>query len=116
MQVSNNRRENILSTIRKNLLKQKVEHPHIPAFRRPVGSLKAVFEAHLKEAGGSAWSSRTTRCWDKKPKPSTTKSSCVSQMALLAATTNRAIVATLVHGAQRAPSLNVFFLLLEATS
>jgi hypothetical protein len=50
----NNSRENILAAIRANLATQKVEHPHIPAFRRPSASLKAVFEEHLKEAGGIA--------------------------------------------------------------
>ena len=52
--MSNNSRENILSAIRDNLPEQKVEHPHIPTFRRPVGALKAVFEEHLKAAGGTA--------------------------------------------------------------
>jgi L-lactate dehydrogenase complex protein LldG len=54
MQMSNNSRENILSAIRDNLPKQKVEHPHVPSFRPPAVSLKAVFEEHLKEAGGMA--------------------------------------------------------------
>ena len=52
--MSNNSRENILAAVRDNLPGQKVEHPHIPAFRRPAASLKAVFEEHLKEAGGIA--------------------------------------------------------------
>lgn len=54
MQTSNSSRENILSAIRDNLPKIKVEHPQIPAFQRPGGPLKAVFEEHLKEAGGAA--------------------------------------------------------------
>jgi len=52
--MSNNSRENILAAVRDNLPGQKVEHPHIPAFRRPAAPLKAVFEEHLKEAGGMA--------------------------------------------------------------
>ena len=54
MQMSNNSREDILSAIRNNLPKQKVEHPQIPAFQRPAEPLKAAFEEHLKEAGGAA--------------------------------------------------------------
>jgi L-lactate dehydrogenase complex protein LldG len=54
MQMSNSSRENILSAIRYNLPKQKVEHPQIPAFQRPAGPLKAAFEEHLKKAGGAA--------------------------------------------------------------
>src|SRR6267154_2738081 len=54
MQVSNNSREDILSAIRNNLPKQKVEHPRIPAFQRSAGPLKAAFEEHLKKAGGAA--------------------------------------------------------------
>jgi L-lactate dehydrogenase complex protein LldG len=54
MQMSNNSREDILSAIRNNLPKQKVEHPQIPAFQRPAEPLKAAFEGHLQEAGGAA--------------------------------------------------------------
>jgi L-lactate dehydrogenase complex protein LldG len=52
--MSNNSREDILSAIRYNLPRQKVEHPQIPAFQRPAKPLKAAFEEHLKEAGGTA--------------------------------------------------------------
>jgi L-lactate dehydrogenase complex protein LldG len=54
MQMSNNSREDILSAIRDNLPKKKVEHPRIPAFGRPAGPLKAAFEEYLKKAGGAA--------------------------------------------------------------
>ena len=54
MEMSNNSRENIFAAIRANLPRQKVEHPEIPAFQRPAASLKALFEEHLKEAGGIA--------------------------------------------------------------
>src|SRR6266404_8926527 len=54
MQMSNNSREDILSAIRNNIPKQKVEHPQIPAFQRPAGPLKAAFEEHLQKAGGAA--------------------------------------------------------------
>jgi len=54
MQISSNSREEILSAIRNNLPKQKVEHPQIPAFQRLAGPLKAAFEEHLKKAGGAA--------------------------------------------------------------
>src|SRR5260370_14865317 len=54
MQMSNNSREDILSAIRNNLPKQKVQHPQVPAFQRPAGPLKAAFEEHLKKAGGAA--------------------------------------------------------------
>jgi L-lactate dehydrogenase complex protein LldG len=52
--MSNNSREDILSAIRNNLPKEKVEYPRIPAFRQQVGHLKAVFGEHLKKAGGAA--------------------------------------------------------------
>jgi L-lactate dehydrogenase complex protein LldG len=54
MPTSNSSREDILSAVRNNLPKQKVEHPQIPVFRRPTGSLKAAFEEHLQKAGGAA--------------------------------------------------------------
>jgi L-lactate dehydrogenase complex protein LldG len=54
MQMSNTSRADILSAIRDNLPKQKVEHPRIPAFQQPAGPLKAAFEERLKEAGGAA--------------------------------------------------------------
>jgi L-lactate dehydrogenase complex protein LldG len=54
VQMSNNSREDILSAIRNNLPKLKVEHPQIPPFEPPVGPLKAAFEEHLKKAGGAA--------------------------------------------------------------
>jgi len=52
--MSSNSRETIFAAIRANLPRQKVGHPDIPAFRRPTASLKAVFEEHLREAGGMA--------------------------------------------------------------
>jgi L-lactate dehydrogenase complex protein LldG len=54
MQASNNSRQDILSAIRNNLPKEKVEHPQLPAFQRPAGPLKAAFEKYLKNAGGAA--------------------------------------------------------------
>jgi len=54
MQASNSSREAILSAIRSNLPKQRVEHPRIPAFQRPDRVLKAAFEERLQQAGGAA--------------------------------------------------------------
>jgi L-lactate dehydrogenase complex protein LldG len=54
MQMVRTSRETILNAIRDNLPKQRVEHPGIPTFQRPGGSLKRVFEQHLQEAGGAA--------------------------------------------------------------
>jgi L-lactate dehydrogenase complex protein LldG len=54
MQTTNSSREAILSAIRTNLPKLRVEHPSIPRFPRPESSLKLEFEQHLKEAGGIA--------------------------------------------------------------
>jgi L-lactate dehydrogenase complex protein LldG len=54
MQMSNNSRQSILSAIRDNLPEEKVEHPRIPVFRGPAVSLKALFEQHFKDAGGTA--------------------------------------------------------------
>jgi L-lactate dehydrogenase complex protein LldG len=55
METSNSNRETILNSIRSNLPKVVVEHPGIPAFQPPAGSLKAIFEQRLKEAGGAAY-------------------------------------------------------------
>ena len=55
METSNTNRETILRTIRANLPDVKLEHPGIPAFPRPAGDLKALFEQRLKEAGGAAY-------------------------------------------------------------
>jgi L-lactate dehydrogenase complex protein LldG len=49
-----NSREQILSTIRANIPRERVEYPQIPAFRRADGQLKSVFEKHLQGAGGAA--------------------------------------------------------------
>jgi L-lactate dehydrogenase complex protein LldG len=54
MKMTRNSREAILNAIRDNLPQQRVEHPCIPSFPRPDGSLKLAFEQHLQEAGGSA--------------------------------------------------------------
>ena len=54
MQTSNSSREAILRSIRTNLPKAEVEHPGVRAFQPPSGSLKVIFEQHLKEAGGVA--------------------------------------------------------------
>jgi L-lactate dehydrogenase complex protein LldG len=54
MQTYNASRSDILSAIRSNPPTQRVEHPQIPVFQRPVGPLKAIFEEHLQKAGGSA--------------------------------------------------------------
>jgi L-lactate dehydrogenase complex protein LldG len=54
MPTSNSSREDILSAVRNNLPKQKVELPQIPVFKWPTGSLKAAFEKHLQKAGGAA--------------------------------------------------------------
>lgn len=54
METSSSSRETILRSIRANLPKVEVEHPGIPAFPSPTGSLKAMFERRLKEAGGAA--------------------------------------------------------------
>jgi L-lactate dehydrogenase complex protein LldG len=54
MQRSKSSREVILSAIRDNIPKQRVEHPGIPVFRSPARPLKAAFEQHLREAGGAA--------------------------------------------------------------
>jgi L-lactate dehydrogenase complex protein LldG len=54
MQTSNSSRETILRSIRTNLPKVEVEHPGVRAFQTPSGSLKAIFEQRLVEAGGAA--------------------------------------------------------------
>jgi L-lactate dehydrogenase complex protein LldG len=54
METSSSSRETILNAIRSNLPKVAVEHPGIRAFKGPAGSLKAMFEQRLKEAGGAA--------------------------------------------------------------
>jgi L-lactate dehydrogenase complex protein LldG len=54
MQTSKSSREVILSAIRENIPRQRIEHPGIPAFQRPARPLKAAFEQHLREAGGTA--------------------------------------------------------------
>ena len=54
MQTSNSSRETVLRSIRANLPKVEVEHPGVRAFQSPSGSLKAIFEQHLEEAGGAA--------------------------------------------------------------
>jgi len=54
MDTANSRRETILRSIRTNLPKVEVEHPGVRAFQAPSGSLKAIFEKRLKEAGGAA--------------------------------------------------------------
>ena len=54
MQKPNSSRDAILNAIRYNLPKQQVEHPLIPAFRRPDRPLKPEFERYLQEAGGAA--------------------------------------------------------------
>jgi L-lactate dehydrogenase complex protein LldG len=54
MQTDISSRETILNAIRKNLPKQRVEHPAIPGFGWTGGPLKAAFEQHLREAGGAA--------------------------------------------------------------
>jgi L-lactate dehydrogenase complex protein LldG len=54
METSSTNRETILRTIRANLPNVEVEHPGIPAFPRPAGDLKAIFEQRLTEAGGVA--------------------------------------------------------------
>jgi L-lactate dehydrogenase complex protein LldG len=54
MQTDRNSREAILNAIRGNLPQQRVEHPGIPTFQRPAGSLKAAFEENLQQAGGAA--------------------------------------------------------------
>jgi len=54
MQTSNSSRETVLRSIRANLPKVEVEHPGVRAFQPPSGSLKAIFEQHLEEAGGAA--------------------------------------------------------------
>lgn len=53
MTTFNSSRADILSSIRANIPKP-VEHPGIPAFQPPAGSLKAPFEDHLQKAGGAA--------------------------------------------------------------
>jgi L-lactate dehydrogenase complex protein LldG len=52
--MSNNSREQILSTIRANIPPGLIEHPPIPVFRRANEHLKLVFEKHLEKAGGAA--------------------------------------------------------------
>jgi L-lactate dehydrogenase complex protein LldG len=54
MQMVSNSREAILNAIRDNLPQRRVEHPGIPSFQRPGGSLKLAFEQHLEQAGGAA--------------------------------------------------------------
>jgi L-lactate dehydrogenase complex protein LldG len=54
MQMVRTSRETILNAIRDNLPQQRVEHPGIPNFQRPSGSVKLAFEQHLQQAGGSA--------------------------------------------------------------
>lgn len=50
----NSSREQILSSVRANIAKERIEHPRIPSFSRPDANLKATFEKHLEEAGGAA--------------------------------------------------------------
>jgi L-lactate dehydrogenase complex protein LldG len=54
MQSSKTSRDAIFNAIRSNLPEAKEEHPRVPIFQRPAGPLKAVFEGHLREAGGAA--------------------------------------------------------------
>lgn len=54
MPTSNSNRETILRSIRANLPRIRVEHPGIRDFEHPAGSLKAMFEQRLKQAGGAA--------------------------------------------------------------
>lgn len=54
MPTSNSNRETILRSIRANLPQIRVEHPGIRDFEHPAGSLKAMFEQRLKQAGGVA--------------------------------------------------------------
>lgn len=54
MPTSNGNRETILRSIRANLPRIRVEHPGIRDFEHPAGSLKAMFEQRLKQAGGAA--------------------------------------------------------------
>lgn len=54
MPTSNSNRETILRSIRANLPRIRVEHPGIRDFEHPAGSLKAMFEQRLKQAGGVA--------------------------------------------------------------
>jgi L-lactate dehydrogenase complex protein LldG len=52
--MSNNSREQILANIRANIPPERVEHPPIPAFKRPDVDLKSSFGRHLEDAGGAA--------------------------------------------------------------
>jgi len=50
----NNSREQILSTIRANIPRERVEHPKIPFRTKLDPHLKSTFEKHLQGAGGAA--------------------------------------------------------------
>jgi L-lactate dehydrogenase complex protein LldG len=49
----NNSRELILSAIRANIPRERVEHPKIPVLTKPGAHLKSLFEKHLQGAGGA---------------------------------------------------------------
>jgi L-lactate dehydrogenase complex protein LldG len=51
----NNSREQILSGVRANIPRDRVEHPRIPVFGKAELDLKSTFEKHLQAAGGAAY-------------------------------------------------------------
>jgi L-lactate dehydrogenase complex protein LldG len=50
-----NSREQILSGVRANIPRDRVEHPRIPVFGKAELDLKSTFEKHLQAAGGAAY-------------------------------------------------------------